>query len=136
MKMTPKELKKFIKEAEELLEPLKEKYGVAVDFGRISYSASSFTTKLEVLNVEGNVEDTYRDKYKQDAIRGRAEHLSEFYGEEVNIGGKILKVTGYNTRAPKNPIELEDTKGVRYKCPKEALESAIKLKYKSPSQAI
>lgn len=115
--MTRTEIKQFIKEAESLLEPLKEKYGVNLDFGNTRFSSEGLTTKLEVLNVVGSLEDTLKEKYKKNAVLSGDQRVIEAFGKEVRIGSKELKVVGYNTRAPKNPIELEDKNGGKYKCP-------------------
>ena len=117
MEMTRTEIKQFIKEAESLLEPLKEKYGVNLDFGNTRFSSEGLTTKLEVLNVVGSLEDTLKEKYKKNAVLSGDQRVIEAFGKEVRIGSKELKVVGYNTRAPKNPIELEGKNGGKYKCP-------------------
>lgn len=49
------------------------------------------------------------------------------FNVEFKEGGKTLRVTGFNTRAPKYPIILEDSEGKSYKGVLSAYERRFPL---------
>jgi hypothetical protein len=88
---------------------LEEQYGVAIDFGRISFNAKTFSGKVTIENV-GDVpagQNVEQAKFANNA--GRFGFTAEDYGKNVRINGKSHKFYGFNTNARKNFCKIRET---------------------------
>jgi hypothetical protein len=108
------------------LATIEEKYGVKIERGSASYTELSFKCPI---TVTVNDNDEVLAKKKTDF-----ERMAKLYGVsgdgfnvEFKEGGKTMRVTGFNTRAPKYPIILEDSEGKSYKGVLSAYERRFPL---------
>lgn len=108
------------------LEVVEEKYGVKIERGNASFNEVSFKCPLTV-TVNDN-EEVLERKQKD------FERLAKLYGVspdgfnvEFTEAGRTMRVTGFNTRAPKFPIILEDSDGNSYKGVLSAYERRFPL---------
>lgn len=108
------------------LEVVEEKYGVKIERGNVSFTDLSFKCPITV-SVKDN--DEVLAKKKTDF-----ERMAKLYGVsgdgfnvEFKEGGRTMRVTGFNTRAPKYPIILEDSEGNSYKGVLSAYEKRFPL---------
>ena len=60
------------------------------------------------------------------AQMGGYDHLK--VGDKVILQGQTLTIKGYNSRAPKSPIQIEDAQGRTYKCSELAIQRATQVK--------
>jgi hypothetical protein len=91
---------------------------IKLKLGQISYSDTNFTVKLEcsLINGDGVAQSKERAAYIESASMY---DLDAAWIDQTfkTHDGKVLKIKGLNTRAPKNPVLLEDEKGRTYKGP-------------------
>jgi len=109
------------KEFQDAIDAVASAHGLTGDLGNIRFSVegTSFTTKMTVeTGGEGDVAERKADKAAENFKRYAA--LSGLkasdFGKLFNYGGhKDLRIVGYNTRAKKYPISLEDANGRGFK---------------------
>ena len=86
--------------------------------GGISYSDTNFTAKIEcsLINGDGVVQNKERAAWLR---RASSYGLDPEWIDQTfkAYDGKVLKITGLNTRARKSPVLLEDAEGNTYKGP-------------------
>ena len=104
-------------------------YGITINTGNASFSGNEVTFKVKANTVDGATgtaitkEAQMFNLYKQTEGIG---HLS--VGQTITLQGKDFILKGYNTRARKSPIQIEDMQGRGYKC------SVQMLKMYNPAQ--
>ena len=104
-------------------------YGITINTGNASFSGNEVTFKVKANTVDGATgtaitkEAQMFDLYKGSEGIG---HLS--VGDTITLQGKSFILRGYNTRARKSPIQIEDMQGRGYKC------SVQMLKMYNPAQ--
>lgn len=100
---------------------------IKLKLGKISYSDTTFTAKVEcsLLGEGGVVQDKERIAYSELAeLTGlKLEWLDQTF---KSLDGKVMKITGYNSRAPKNPVRLEGVDGKQYKASTKMVISHMK----------
>ena len=111
----------------ELVEAAKviaEKYGMTAEAAGGSYDFATYTTKIQFA-IPAAV------KEKEEAT---GTLYATAYGLPENVIGmtfksntKIFKVMAINPNRPKNPIDLEDQDGQRFKCSIEHLKRSLQL---------
>lgn len=98
------------------LEQVASEYGIAIKTGNATFSGNevSFKVKANTLDSSGLANTQEADNFElyKDAIG--LGYLS--VGDKISLQGKSFKLVGYNTRASKAPIQIQDTQGRRYKC--------------------
>jgi hypothetical protein len=105
----------------EAFESVEDAYGIKLNIGNISFTATTFTTKLEasIVGEDGIVEDKQRSDFKTYATLHRLD--PDWLDKEITLKGRVFRVTGLNTKASKNTIRIEDTEGRSYGCPSKNL---------------
>ena len=104
-------------------------YGITINTGNASFSGNEVTFKVKANTVDGATgtaitkEAQMFDLYKHSEGLG---HLS--VGDHITLQGQTFILRGYNTRARKSPIQIEDMQGRGYKC------SVQMLKMYNPAQ--
>jgi len=106
-------------------------HGLTADLGNIRYNTegTSFSTKMTVetggkADVADRKADKAADNFKRYAVLEGLE--SSDFGKVFNYAGKTgLRIVGYNTRAKKYPISLEDASGRGYKVSGRQIKSAL-----------
>ena len=106
-----------------------QEYGITINTGNARFSGNEVTYKVKANIVDGATgtaitkEAQMFDLYKQSEGIG---HLN--VGQTITLQGKDFILKGYNTRARKSPIQIEDMQGRGYKC------SVQMLKMYNPAQ--
>ena len=98
------------------LAQVEKDYGIKISTGNARFSGNEVTFKVKANTVTSTgkaitKEAQMFDLYKNSEGLG---HLS--VGDTVTLQGKSFTLTGYNTRARKSPIQIEDMQGRGYKC--------------------
>ena len=98
------------------LAQVEKDYGIKISTGNARFSGNEVTFKVKANTVTSTgkaitKEAQMFDLYKNSEGLG---HLS--VGDTVTLQGKSFILKGYNTRARKSPIQIEDMQGRGYKC--------------------
>ena len=101
---------------DQALATVANEYGITINTGNARFSGNEVTFKVKANTMgEGGQVNTKEaqmfDLYKNSEGLG---HLS--VGDTVTLQGKSFILKGFNTRARKSPIQIEDMQGRGYKC--------------------
>jgi len=101
---------------DEALAKVSKEYGIKISTGnaRFSNDEVTFKVKANVIGQGGQVKTKEAQAWEIYANQHGLGHLS--VGDSVELQGKSFTIKGYNTRARKSPIEIEDRNGRGYKC--------------------
>ena len=107
---------------DDALAQVEKAYGIKISTGNARFSGNEVTFKVKANTVTDSgsaitKEAQMFDLYKNSEGIG---HLS--VGDTVTLQGKSFTITGYNTRARKSPINIEDAQGRGYKCSVQMLK--------------
>ena len=107
---------------DDALAQVEKAYGIKISTGNARFSGNEVTFKVKANTVTDSgsaitKEAQMFDLYKASEGIG---HLS--VGDTVTLQGKSFTITGYNTRARKSPINIEDAQGRGYKCSVQMLK--------------
>jgi hypothetical protein len=111
------------------LAKVEKQYGIKISTGNARFSADevTFKVKANVIAKGGIVKTKEAQAWDLYATTEGLGHLS--VGDTVQLQGKSFTIKGYNTRARKSPINIEDANGRGYKC------SVSMLKMYNPSNS-
>ena len=114
---------------DEALAKVSKEYGIKISTGnaRFSNDEVTFKVKANTIGTGGVVKTKEAQAWDIYANMNGLGHLS--VGDSVELQGKSFTIKGYNTRARKSPINIEDHMGRGYKC------SVSMLKMYNPSNA-
>ena len=105
------------------LAKVEKEYGITINTGNARFSGNEVTYKVKANIVDGATgtaitkEATNWDLYKNSI------GLSWLnVGDQILLQGKHFTLKGYNTRARKSPINIEDASGRGYKCSVEMVK--------------
>ena len=114
---------------DQALATVASEYGITINTGNARFSGNEVTFKVKANTVDGATgtaitkeAQTFEAVKYQEGIG----HLS--VGDTITLQGKDFILRGYNTRARKSPINIEDMQGRGYKC------SVSMLKMYNPAQ--
>lgn len=102
-------------------------HGLTAGIGNIRFEpeGTSFTTKMTV-ETSGAAVKKEADKADMFNIYARSSGLeASDFGKVFEYAGKTLKIVGYNTRAKKYPISVEDMNGRGFKVSGGQIASAL-----------
>jgi len=101
---------------DEALAKVSKEYGIKISTGNARFSGDevTFKVKANVIGQGGQVKTKEAQAWEIYANMHGLGHLS--VGDSVELQGKSFTIKGYNTRARKSPIEIEDRNGRGYKC--------------------
>ena len=101
---------------DEALAKVSKEYGIKISTGnaRFSNDEVTFKVKANVIGTGGVVKTKEAQAWDIYANMNGLGHLS--VGDSVELQGKSFTIKGYNTRARKSPINIEDHNGRGYKC--------------------
>lgn len=105
---TREQVKQMRIEITQAINEVVSKYGSVSKLGSISFG-SQISTKLVISRVSSNEHGKYVNSREAQAFLSRAESLGltqNVLNEGCRYKGKVYTVTGYNTRAPKYPINM------------------------------
>lgn len=118
MEMTKTNIKAFRADFEEAMKALEAKYEIKIGLQGISYGSDSFKSKIEVQNTSSKSQKIIWER-EHSAAGWKYPNLRKIEYEKPLIGqdGRQYVVVGFNTRASKNILKVEDcfTKQ-RYRC--------------------
>ena len=114
---------------DEALAKVSKEYGIKISTGnaRFSNDEVTFKVKANTIGTGGVVKTKEAQAWDIYANLNGLGHLS--VGDSVELQGKSFTIKGYNTRARKSPINIEDHNGRGYKC------SVSMLKMYNPSNS-
>jgi len=112
-KTTVKALRTAMNQA---LASVEAEYGIKINAGNASFSGNEVTFKVKANTVgdSGQAQTKEASNWDMMASVNGLGHLS--VGDEVILQGKSFTIKGWNTRARKSPINIEDASGRGYKC--------------------
>jgi hypothetical protein len=101
---------------DEALAKVSKEYGIKISTGnaRFSNDEVTFKVKANTIGTGGVVKTKEAQAWDIYANMNGLGHLS--VGDSVQLQGKSFTIKGYNTRARKSPINIEDHNGRGYKC--------------------
>lgn len=105
------------------LAKVEKEYGITINTGNARFSGNEVTYKVKANIVDGATgtaitkEATNWDLYKTSIGLGWLN-----VGDQILLQGKHFTLKGYNTRARKSPINIEDASGRGYKCSVEMVK--------------
>ena len=92
-------------------------YGITINTGNASFSGNEVTFRVKANVVDTNTGSAITKEaqaWDQYANLMGIGHIS--VGDIVQLQGQSFTIKGYNTRARKSPINIEDSLGRGYKC--------------------
>ena len=103
------------------LAKVEKQYGIKISAGNARFSDDevTFNVKANVVDAGGTVKT--KEAKAWETIRGALGLDSLSAGDEVKVQDKFYTLKGYNSRARKSPINIEDSKGRAYKISIETL---------------
>jgi len=101
---------------DEALAKVSKEYGIKISTGNARFSADevTFKVKANVIGTGGVVKTKEADNFELYKNSIGLEWLE--VGDQILLQGKYFTLKGYNTRARKSPIQIEDSNGRGYKC--------------------
>jgi hypothetical protein len=101
------------------LKVIEDKYGITIERGSARYSELEF--KLDLNIKVGDTEALENEEKRNFELMAKMYGFNpEGYNKPFKNGGTIMRVVGFNTKAPKYPISLLAENGSRYKISVEA----------------
>ena len=103
-------------EIEEAVQVVAKKHGIVIAPGNCTFTINEVGLKLKLNTVSDSGVAVTREAEAWEVCKHktRCEHLA--VGDEIFIGGNAYTLSGFNTRARKQPVQFYDGKGRRYKC--------------------
>jgi len=107
---------------DEALAKVSKEYGIKISTGNARFSADevTFKVKANVIGTGGVVKTKEADNFELYKNSIGLEWLE--VGDQILLQGKYFTLKGYNTRARKSPIQIEDSNGRGYKCSVEMVK--------------
>ena len=101
---------------DDALAQVEKAYGIKISTGNARFSGNEVTFKVKANTVTSGGKAITKEAQMFDIVKHQEGlgHLS--VGDTVTLQGKSFTITGYNTRARKSPINIEDMQGRGYKC--------------------
>ena len=100
-----------------------QEYGITINTGNARFSGNEVTFKVKANTVDGATGNAITKEAQTFELVKHQEgigHLS--VGDTVTLQGKEFILKGFNTRARKSPIQIEDQQGRGYKCSVQMLK--------------
>ena len=92
-------------------------YGITINTGNARFSGNEVTFKVKANTVDGATGTAITKEAQMFDVYKHSEGLGHLnVGDTITLQGKDFIVKGYNTRARKSPINIEDMQGRGYKC--------------------
>ncbi len=98
------------------LAKVSKEYGIKISTGNARFSSDevTFKVKANVIGTGGVVKTKEAQAWDLYAKHEGLGHLN--VGDTIQLQGKSFTIVGYNTRARKSPINIQDANGRGYKC--------------------
>ena len=107
---------------DQALATVASEYGITINTGNARFSGNevTFKVKANTLDSSGSANTKEADNFE---LYKNSIGLSWLnVGDQIMLQGKYFTLKGYNTRARKSPIQIEDAQGRGYKCSVEMVK--------------
>jgi len=103
-------------EMNQAFKSIEAKYGITLSAGNISFSNNEANIKVKANTIgdNGQVETKEARNWGVYAEYNGLGGLK--VGDTIDLQGKSFTIKGWNTRARKSPVQIEDAQGRGYKC--------------------
>ena len=107
---------------DDALAQVEKAYGIKISTGNARFSGNEVTFKVKANTVTSAGNAITKEAQMFDIVKHQEGigHLS--VGDIVTLQGKQFTLKGFNTRARKSPINIEDMQGRGYKCSVQMLK--------------
>ena len=107
---------------DDALAQVEKAYGIKISTGNARFSGNEVTFKVKANTVTSSGSAITKEAQMFDIVKHQEGigHLS--VGDTVTLQGKQFTLKGFNTRARKSPINIEDMQGRGYKCSVDMLK--------------
>jgi len=112
MKMTRTNIKMFRLNFKNAIKDFEMDNGISIDIGSIKFSDTAFHCKMDVVSVDGDVEDAEQVKFENNCTRYGFKNGD--YQKSFRSDGKSFKFIGFKPQNTKYPCIVEGVRG-RYK---------------------
>ena len=104
------------------LATVEKEYGITIKTGNARFSGNevTFKVKANTQSSDGTINTKEADNFELYKNRIGLGWLE--VGDRILLQGKYFTLKGYNTRARKSPIQIEDEQGRGYKCSVEMVK--------------
>ena len=104
------------------LAKVEKEYGITIKTGNARFSGNevTFKVKANTQSSDGTVNTKEADNWNLYKHTIGLEWLN--VGDQIMLQGKYFTLKGYNTRARKSPVNIEDSNGRGYKCSVEMVK--------------
>ena len=101
---------------DEALAKVEKQYGIKISTGNARFSGDEVTFKVKA-NTIGTGGQVQTREAQMWAMMAQVNGLGHFsVGDTIQLQGKSFTIKGWNTRARKSPINIEDQSGRGFKC--------------------
>lgn len=108
---------------DQALAKVEKEYGIKISTGNARFTGDEVTFKVKANTIGSG--GTVQTKEAQNwAMMAQVNGLGHFsVGDTIQLQGKSFTIKGWNTRARKSPINIEDQNGRGYKCSPNMIKS-------------
>ena len=104
------------------LAQVEKDYGIKISTGNARFSGNEVTFKVKANTVTSNGVANTKEADNWELYKNTIGLGWLNVGDQIMLQGKYFTLKGYNTRARKSPINIEDTQGRGYKCSVEMVK--------------
>ena len=104
------------------LAQVEKDYGIKISTGNARFSGNEVTFKVKANTVTSNGTANTKEADNWELYKNTIGLGWLNVGDQIMLQGKYFTLKGYNTRARKSPINIEDTQGRGYKCSVEMVK--------------
>jgi hypothetical protein len=105
------------------LAKVESEYGIKISTGNARFSGDEVTFKVKA-NTIGSGGKAITKESQAWGLHANLHGLGHFsVGDTIQLQGKSFTIKGWNTRARKSPINIEDQNGRGYKCSPSMVKS-------------
>ena len=104
------------------LAKVEKDYGIKISTGNARFSGNEVTFKVKANTVTSDGVANTKEADNWDLYKHTIGLEWLNVGDQIMLQGKYFTLKGYNTRARKSPIQIEDSNGRGYKCSVEMVK--------------
>jgi len=104
------------------LAQVEKDYGIKISTGNARFSGNEVTFKVKANTVTSNGVANTKEADNWELYKNTIGLGWLNVGDQIMLQGKYFTLKGYNTRARKSPINIEDMQGRGYKCSVEMVK--------------
>ena len=104
------------------LATVEKEYGITISTGNARFSGNEVTFKVKANTLDSSGSANTKEATMFELVKNQEGigHLS--VGDTITLQGKDFILKGFNSRARKSPIQIEDMQGRGYKCSVQMLK--------------